>query len=57
MLGLKESAKIDIEAPKGHKCTFSYSNNCYIDGSNLLTITNNDRNILETYCNGQVNFK
>lgn len=57
MLGLKESTKFDLEAAKGHKSVFSYSNNCYIDGSNLLTVTNNDRNLIEVFCNGQVNFK
>ena len=55
--GIKESAKVDLEAQKGHKAILGSSVNCYTDGSNLLTLEFNDRNFMEANWFDQVNFK
>lgn len=44
---VNESPQIEIDAAKGHKCMYPYYSNSYIDGNHLLSVYNNDRNLLE----------
>ena len=55
--GIKESAKVDLEAQKGHKAIVGSSINWYTDGSNFLILGYNDRNFMEANWFGQVNKK
>ena len=55
--GIKESAKVDLEAHKGQKAIVGSSVNCYADGSNFLTLGYNDRDLVEANWFGQINFE
>ena len=55
--GIKESAKVDLEAQKGHKAIVGGNANWYTNGNNFLTLEFNDRKFIEANWFGQVNFK
>lgn len=55
--GINDSPKVDASVPKNQKDCIDSKSFSRMNGNNLISICNNELNVLEARCTGQVNFK